>query len=130
MINLDLLKTLTALYVEDDILLRSILTRFLKRAFKQLYEAGNGKDGLDVYQEHKDAIDIVITDIEMPLMNGLVMIEKILEINPQENIIITTGYNDENHISQRACFNIIKPIDTEMLLQCVVDCINKRRLKA
>ncbi|MBF0565555.1 MAG: response regulator [Nitrospirae bacterium] len=124
--DIELLKTLTVLYVEDELLLRKLFGRFMKRRFAAVYEAENGREGLEIYKTNKDDISIVITDIEMPVMDGLMMIDKILEIQDYQPIIITTGYNDERHTSKKACMHIIKPIDERKLLESIMFCVGKR----
>ncbi|MBF0317081.1 MAG: response regulator [Nitrospirae bacterium] len=111
------------LYVEDDEIIRVNIAHFLRRRFKEVTEAENGRQGLNLYSP--GTYDIVITDIEMPIMNGLKMIDKILEIDSTQRIIITTGYNDDEHKSKKACVNIIKPIIRETLLIELYRCLNK-----
>ncbi|KJU86818.1 Signal transduction response regulator, receiver region domain protein [Candidatus Magnetobacterium bavaricum] len=118
-----LFKDKSLLYVEDDEVIRVNIAHFLRRRFKEVTEAENGRQGLDLYTP--GTYDVVITDIEMPIMNGLKMINKILEIDPAQRIIITTGYNDDEHKSNKACVNIIKPVIREVLLTSLYRCLNK-----
>jgi CheY-like chemotaxis protein len=122
MINNSVLKTLTLLYVEDEGHIREMVSRFLRRRVAKVYEAVNGKEGLDIYTQNKDEIDLVITDIQMPIMNGMIMIDNILKINAVQPIIITTAYNDEQHTSDSVCKNLIKPINVEQLLEYIMYC--------
>ncbi|MBF0519392.1 MAG: response regulator [Nitrospirae bacterium] len=124
-LNNELLKTLTVLYVEDDLLLKETLGRVLKRRFATVYEAKDGNEGFEIYRAHKDDIDIVITDVEMTGMSGLALIDKILEINEFQQIIITTGYNDKHHMSDKVCQNIKKPIHIDQLLESILFCVGK-----
>lgn len=121
-----ILKTVTVLYVEDDAYIRTLTARFLKRRVANLYEACNGKEGLDMYTLNKTDINIVITDIEMPFMSGMEMIEEILTMDESQPIIITTGYKDEFHTSGKVCKNIIKPIDCKKLLESILHCIGMK----
>ncbi|MBF0342969.1 MAG: response regulator [Nitrospirae bacterium] len=116
-----LFKTKSLLYVEDDDIVRVNIAHFLRRRFKEVAEAENGQAGLALYSSK--AYDIVITDIEMPIMNGLKMIDKIQEIDLNQVIIITTGYNDDEHKSNKACVNIIKPIIKDILLSAIYKCL-------
>jgi YesN/AraC family two-component response regulator len=119
------LKGLRVLYVEDEIIVRLSLCRFLRRRFKEVVEAGNGKDGLELYKALRP--DIVITDIEMPVMHGIEMIEKITAMDKNGPIIIvTTGYDDDKHKSDKACANLLKPLDHELLVEVILRCINDR----
>ncbi|MEO5361067.1 MAG: response regulator, partial [Nitrospirota bacterium] len=99
------------------------LAKFLRRRVAKLYEAANGKAGLDIYTSNKDEINIVITDIQMPVMSGMAMIEAIQKISNPPPIIITTAYNDEQHTSDKVCRNMIKPIENERLIECILLCL-------
>ncbi|MBF0343907.1 MAG: response regulator [Nitrospirae bacterium] len=118
-----ILKSLSVLYVEDDDILRVGLGKYLRRRFGATYFAQHGKEGLDLYIEHDP--DIVITDIEMPIMSGNAMIEKILEIDKDQPIIITTAFNDDEHTSRGVCANLIKPIDVDKLTDAIYHCIGE-----
>ncbi|QWR78193.1 response regulator transcription factor [Candidatus Magnetomonas plexicatena] len=120
------LKTLTLLYVEDEANIREVISRFLNRRVAVVYEAQNGKEGLDIYTLNKSEIDVVITDIQMPVMDGMTMIEEILKTDVTQPIIITTAYKDEQHTSDRVCRNIIKPINLEHLAESILYCVGSR----
>ncbi|KWT75610.1 response regulator [Candidatus Magnetominusculus xianensis] len=124
MMDVSVLKTLTVLYVEDDDYIRTMVARFLKRRVAKVYEAVNGREGLDIYISNK--ADIVITDIQMPVMSGMKMIEEIHKIDGNQPIIITTGYNDEHHTSGKVCRNIIKPIDNDELVESIISCLRRK----
>ncbi|KJR42220.1 response regulator receiver protein [Candidatus Magnetoovum chiemensis] len=124
--RLEILKTVTVLYVEDEYLLRVAIGRFLSRRCKEVILAANGKEGLELYKQRH--IDIVITDLEMPVMNGFEMSKKILEITRLQPIIITTGYSDDEHIIAEACEHLIKPIDEDKLINAIIDCRNRRKI--
>ncbi|MEO5360404.1 MAG: response regulator [Nitrospirota bacterium] len=123
MMNEPVLKNITLLYAEDDDYIRAMLVRFLRRRVAKVYEAVNGREGLDIFISNKDDIDLVITDIQMPVMSGMAMIEEIRKIGDPPPIIITTAYNDELHTSDKVCRNTIKPIDTNQLLESIMFCM-------
>ena len=83
--------------------------------FKNIYVAYDGQNGLELFANHR--IDIVITDIKMPNLNGLDMIEKIRKENPLIPIIITTAFNDEKYfirsIDLKVDKYLLKPIEIE-----------------
>jgi YesN/AraC family two-component response regulator len=117
------LKTRSVLYVEDEAIVLMSVVRFLRRRFGTVYEAENGKAGLALYELHRP--DLVITDIEMPVMGGMEMINRIFELDHHQPIIITTGYKDEAHVSDKVCWNVIKPLDEEKLLDAIMLCLLK-----
>ncbi|MFK5881905.1 MAG: response regulator [Sulfurospirillum sp.] len=121
---MSLLKTLKessidikVLYVEDDKALLESIFKYLSLIFSYVQTAENGKEGLDKYA--KESFDIVITDIKMPKMNGLEMIEKIREINSSQEILITTAFSEANYLSRAIELDvsgyIIKPINFEKI---------------
>ena len=77
-------KKLSVLFVEDNEELQAQMENIFKTLFKDVQVASNGQIGIDVYtQKHsnaKEPFDLVITDINMPIMNGIDMIKEIYEI--------------------------------------------------
>ena len=106
-------KTLTLLYVEDEDELRESVQTYLNKLFTNIIIAKNGQEGLELYK--KQQCDIVVSDINMPIMNGLDMAEKIKEINPDQEIIIISAYSDSSYFLDSIRIGIsgyiIKPID-------------------
>lgn len=113
----DYLKEATILYVEDDSLTNEAYTRVLQRYAKELYVATNGKEGLELYKEHKP--DIVISDIRMPQMDGLAMAKEIRAINEKQIIMFTSAYSDAQYALKALELNVnaylLKPVDKRIL---------------
>jgi len=111
------LKFINLLYVEDEGMIRNELVEILQDEFHSLHVATNGEEGLRLYKKYK--IDIVITDISMPLMDGLEMSRNILKINAQTPIIVTSAFNDTQYLLESIKLGIhyylIKPIDLKEL---------------
>ena len=80
---------LTILYVEDDERLQNEVAAYLRKLFKSVDTSNDGLQGLEKYNSFK--YDLVITDINMPYMNGLEMATQIKEINPNQNLLIVSG---------------------------------------
>jgi two-component system cell cycle response regulator len=89
------LRKISVLYVEDDENIQKVFTNILKRFITKLYIANNGAEGLKKFEELKP--DLIITDIQMPKMNGIEMIANIRKENKNIPIIITTAFNDINY---------------------------------
>lgn len=84
------LQELSILFVEDDETIRIELTNFLKKqSFKNIFVAQNGKEGLKKYHEHKP--DIVLTDLRMPIMDGLEMSKEIKSLDANIPILLITS---------------------------------------
>jgi PAS domain S-box-containing protein len=112
------LTELRVLYVEDDIETREELQSILEQYVAKLYTAKNGQEGLILYREYLP--DIVVTDIQMPVMNGLSMAADIRAINPEQPIVILSAYNDVEYLFRALELEIqhyiTKPISVERLL--------------
>ncbi len=118
------LKDLKVLYVEDEDIARLSIATFLKRQVGEIMTAENGSIGLQRYIEQRPTV--VITDLEMPVMNGLEMIRRIRELDNDIPIIITTAYDDEAHACPAANRVILKPIRFMDLVQAVEECVAAR----
>jgi CheY-like chemotaxis protein len=83
---------LTLLYVEDNIDAREAILLLLEDIFEDIIVAANGQDGLDKFQNNK--IDLILTDINMPIMDGLEMSKEIKKIDDDMPIIILTALTE------------------------------------
>jgi CheY-like chemotaxis protein len=88
------MKIYNVLYVEDEELIRVQTFNAFGKMCNNIFVASNGKEALELYKENKEKIDIVISDINMPEMDGLTMAEHIREINEYIPIIFTSGQSD------------------------------------
>ena len=86
----DFLKTLTLLYVEDDPDTCAQLAQFLRQRVATLITAAGGAAGLVAYHTYRPAI--VITDIQMPGMDGLTMAREIRGLDATVPVIVTTAF--------------------------------------
>lgn len=104
---------LTLLYVEDDEVLRKSSLKLFRNIFKKVDFAVNGVEALEYYE--KNSYDVIITDIEMPGLDGLQMAEKIKEKNEEQVIIAFSAYSDSQKLFQAIEIGldgyIIKPFD-------------------
>lgn len=112
---------ITVLFVEDEDLLRAIYERILDKFISKLYVACNGKEGLELYHEHKP--DLIITDIMMPVMDGLEMVEKIREIDKNIRLVILSAYGEAEYFMDAIKIGVnsflLKPVETEKLQSLV-----------
>lgn len=115
--NADKLRNLRILYVEDDAETREELIIVLACWFREFDVAVNGHQGLALYQERRP--DIVITDIQMPKMNGLQMSSEIKALNPEQCIVVLSAYNDVEYLFKALELGIqhyiTKPLSLERL---------------
>ncbi len=118
-----LTESLVILYVEDDIYLRRQNREFMEHLFKKIEVADDGKCAMDLYQ--KQEFDIVITDINIPKINGFSMIKMMKKKNANQKFLITTVYKEEelkNQLDELKIKNFLsKPIQTMDLLKEIED---------
>ena len=121
------LKELELLYVEDDNETREFVSAILKRRFKTIHTAENGKVGLELFQKHK--FPLVITDIKMPIMNGVEMIKQIRQdesVSPL--VVVTTAHREKELHSPLADIHLFKPIDVYELLDRTLALLDQRNV--
>jgi len=107
--------SVSMLYVEDEPESREILSSILSRKYPdtQLHVAENGVQGLELFKKHRP--NIVITDISMPLMDGIRMSSEIKSLNPETTIVAVTAYSDTDYLLNAIEIGInhyvLKPLD-------------------
>ena len=120
--------------VEDDETARDALLRLLSLSFPQskIYAASNGKEGLELFKEHTP--DIVITDINMPVMNGFEMVREIKSLNTSASYIMLTARNDKDITNKYQeigfCARLLKPLNLNDFFEAIEKCSGGRLLMA
>jgi len=108
-------RNMTLLYVEDDLLSRELVSEILKDLFPNIIMAKNGKEGLEKFRTHK--IDLIISDIYMPVMGGLEMIQTIRETNQEVAIIMLSAYSETEYFLKGIEYGVdgylLKPFNLE-----------------
>ena len=114
----DAIYPLCALYVEDNEEVRRQTAKILKLFFHQVIDCGDGRDGIDKFKASKAGI--VFTDINMPGINGLEMLERIKQIDPSVKTVIFSAYDESKFFTKAISIGvdgyILKPFTTEDLL--------------
>jgi len=114
----NLLKPLNLLYVEDDIDTLTSFSFTLECIVDNLYTATDGQKALDIL--NKNAIDIIVTDLNMPNMDGIELTTHIRKLNKNLPIVFLTAYSDLEYmleaIEQRIIKYLIKPITVDKLI--------------
>lgn len=120
-----LLKEINVLYVEDDMYIKGSISQTLEYFSKNVILASNGKEAWDIF-ENKD-IQLVITDLQMPDMDGIKLIEKIREKSISVPIIVLTAHTETEYILPCANHNIqayiIKPVNAMKLKEALYKAI-------
>ena len=117
----EMLKNFTILYVEDEEMVRKNAVEFLSRVCKEVLEAKDGKEAIKIWSEEKP--DIIITDINMPRLNGLDMASYIRAQDKEVQIIVATAHSDTEYLLRAVELQlvkyIIKPITKDKLVNAL-----------
>jgi two-component system cell cycle sensor histidine kinase/response regulator CckA len=119
----DLTGSATVLLVEDEDAVRSFAARALATRGYKVYEAASGVQALDVMNEHGSEIDLVVSDVVMPEMDGPTLLKHLRKANPQIKIIFVSGYAEEafrNNLAEDETFTFLpKPFSLKKLAAAV-----------
>lgn len=137
--NKSILKATNVLYVEDEEAVRSLTSNILGKFVNSLVEAKDGQEGLDLFTKHNieeneyEPFHVVVTDISMPIMDGLEMIAKINTLDNNIPTIITTAHSDtgflQNAIKQRVRGYVNKPLKLNELVDTILLAVEPLFLK-
>ncbi|EAJ3979407.1 TPA: response regulator transcription factor [Campylobacter jejuni] len=124
-------KELIILVVEDEVKARESMINILSERFSKVIGAQNGDEGLKKFKKFKP--DLVITDIAMPIMDGLDMAREIKEISDDVPIVVLSAYSEKERLLRSIDIGIdkylIKPVDIEELFK-VLDCLVGEKIEA
>jgi len=122
---------LRLLLVDDEVVIREILAAMLEDLPLEIIEASDGAEAWEIFQKEK--IDIIVTDIRMPKMDGLMLAEKIISKDFFVPVIVTTAFDDKDHILRALKIGvhdfITKPIVQEFFVDRVKRAMDKRNLQ-
>lgn len=109
------------LIIDDDRAVREALSDILSIFLDVIiFTAGNGREGLQIYQEQRQHIALIILDIEMPVMNGPQTYEQLRQVAPQVNVIVSSSLSREEAMSRFGASKLPvflqKPYGVEALL--------------
>ena len=111
--------TETILLVDDEQMVLEVNKELLESMRYKVYAAGSGQEGIAVYMEKKDKIDLVILDMVMPGISGSETFDRLREINPDVKVLLSSGYSltgEAQAIMDRGCNGFLqKPFRLEEL---------------
>lgn len=124
-------KTYSILYVEDDEAIQGIMSSILTLFCHALYKARNGQEGLELFNTLKP--DLVITDISMPIMDGITMVRHIREKDKETPIMVNSAFSDQNYLMDSIYLGVdrytIKPIRQDEFLDALYFLFSKLKNK-
>ncbi len=112
------------LFADDEATIRKLGKAILERNGYKVLTARNGEEAVSLYKQHQHHIRVVITDIMMPLMDGIGTIQALVEIDPQVKILAMSGFHNNERLVQivqaGAHAFLPKPFTAEQLLLAVL----------
>jgi YesN/AraC family two-component response regulator len=127
----EFLKDLRILYVEDEEIILSSMEKILKVFVKEVITAPNGKLGLEAFKNND--INLIITDVKMPELNGIEMSKEIKKINKDIPIIVTTAFVEAEFLIEAIDIGIdkyiSKPAKANKLVNAIAEVIEPIQLK-
>ena len=122
------LTEISILCVEDDPLSREFLARMISAGYPgwTVHTAENGQAGLDIFR--KFGTDIILTDISMPVMDGIRMAREIRALNPDACIISFSAHSNLNGRTDDPDIlftrHMLKPVSRKLLYETIDECIH------
>jgi len=120
--------TETVLVVEDADALRKLTHALLEQNGYRVLAASNGAEALKIVEQEKEHIDLLLTDVIMPGLNGRALAERMTGLQPALKVLYMSGYTDsaieEHGVLKPATYLLPKPFTEETLIQKVREVLN------
>ena len=101
----------TVLFIDDEDMVTQVAQELLVRLGYEVFTAGTGEKAINVYQENKDRIHIVVLDMIMPEMSGGAIYDRMRELNPKVKVLLSSGYSINSQVTEildRGCNGFIQ----------------------
>ncbi|MDP2236097.1 MAG: response regulator [Bacteroidales bacterium] len=122
---------ISVLFVDDEKILRTVYGKLIGDIVENVFLAENGQQGLEIYQKYIP--DLVITDIKMPLMNGLDMTVMIKKLNPQARVILLSAYSESHYFIRAIDIGVkvflLKPVENHKLFRIIDEQVHEIQLE-
>jgi PAS domain S-box-containing protein len=124
----------TVLLVEDEPLVRSATSRVLTSAGLKVLEAGSPDDALKLCLERPEQIDLLLTDVVLPTMNGRELADRITTLRPRVRVLFMSGYTDDafpadQKLDASSAF-LAKPFTPDVLVKRIDEVLSERVARA
>lgn len=113
------------LVVDDDPLIRSMCKKVVEAHGFSTILAENGAEALNIFRENPEGIALVVSDISMPVMNGIDMAQQMFAMKPHANMILMTGYTAQVLLGKLKdlCALLYKPFTPRQLIEVIQKCL-------
>ena len=116
---------ITVLVVDDEYFVRALLLPALTKRGYSVLMAEGGEEGIELFTRHSEEIDLIVTDITMPRVDGVQMIEKVRSTHPDTRVLFISGVG--GHLPAWAsdtCGFLLKPFRISALMRAIDACLN------
>jgi CheY-like chemotaxis protein len=114
------------LLAEDEPLVRSLIQRFLHSWGYRVFSARNGREAMEIAEEHKCEIDLLISDVTMPEMEGPELADRLNSKLPRLQVILLSGYSNTEIVLQHKWKFIQKPFPPHELKTAIEDSLKPK----
>lgn len=129
-------KSLNILYIEDNFDVREQTIKMLKIFFDSIVVASDGNEGLEIFKKSNNneinSFNLILTDIEMPILDGISMISEIRQLDSSIPILILTAHSNTEYFLETINIGIdgyiLKPYSLEQISDSLIRIIEKDRL--
>lgn len=120
----------TILIADDEPVVRGFVGSILRKQGFQVLEAADGMDALDQLDKSRSQVDLLVTDVRMPRMDGIALAHRVVQRFPRTPIIYISGYSfdvqlERNRYPNLPCAFLAKPFSRADLVDAVQKCLEK-----
>jgi CheY-like chemotaxis protein len=119
----------TVLVTEDDGDVRNLVVQILKKQGYEVLEAANGGEAFMICEKHEGSIDLLVTDVVMPVMSGRELTDRLLLLHPKMKVLYMSGYTDDavfrHGVLEEGVNFVQKPFSMETLILKVREVLDK-----
>jgi len=117
--------------VEDELPLLKLMHHILESHGYKVLDSSNGREALEIWEQHKKRIDLLLTDLILPDgMAGTELVKILQEAKPGLKVLFTSGYNNERLAKEfppgTKINLVLKPFHARKLAEMVYECLNAR----
>lgn len=120
------------LVVEDEVLLRAALAEYLRECGFKVYEAGNGAEAIILLKSRKILVDLILSDVDMPEVDGFALSQWVHKYRPDMPIVLLSGDRKKSDVAKNLCENepfFAKPYDLKKVVGYVRSAITAKAKK-
>ena len=111
------------LLVDDERPIRDVMRRLLERQGFRVLSAGNGAEGLELFGAHRDEVCLVLTDVMMPVLDGVALCRAVRDMDPAVRLVVMSGLTDEKRMRELQALGVTefvtKPSDARELMAAI-----------